>query len=140
MTCFMTQKIFLFVFFVFHFHQIASHIVVDPIPCAEIKSPCPYYTLVNSVECHPRKNPCCVTYSHSNNVILFNFSNPSSPYIQQKLNNPLSKFRIPQHAIFSADGQSLVIVNWLNQNVNVYHTDTPESYFPYPFAMFSVPS
>ncbi|MEC7839348.1 MAG: beta-propeller fold lactonase family protein [Chlamydiota bacterium] len=92
--------------------------------------------LVNSVDFHPNKNQCCVTYTQNNKVILYNIDNKGI-HLSQILQNPHSKLNSPQHAIFSKDGRHLIVANWTNQTFNVYSSDNHGCFLESPHTVTS---
>lgn len=79
------------------------------------------YSLINSVDFHPKENLFCVTYTLSDKVILYALDTEGRANMVQTLsNNRASRLSKPQHAVFSPDGELLVIVNWRNQTLNIH--------------------
>lgn len=99
----------------------------------------PTPSLVNSVDFHPKLNLFCVTFTHNDQVVLYQLDEADRASVFQVLQNPFSQLSCPQHAVFSQDGRSLVVANWCNQTFNVYPIDlngfyqeTPSLVIPYP--------
>lgn len=96
-------------------------------------NPCPYYSLVNSVDFSPDSGLFCATYTHGNRVVLY-----EEGQIVQELTNPIAQLSEPQHAAFSPDGKILAVANWTNQTINLYQkgegsfVETPVSITPIP--------
>lgn len=95
--------------FLFSFEQVAF-----------IKSDASSATLVNSVSFHPHKDLFCVTYTHQNQVGLYQIDSEGRAQLMQMLTNPKAHLDSPQNAIFSPDGQYLFVVNWQTCHFNVY--------------------
>ena len=73
--------------------------IVNPYPC---------YSLVNSVDFHPKENLFCATYTHGNQVVLYKLDGEGTSSIIQSLDNPSACFSEPQHAVFSPDGETIM--------------------------------
>ena len=78
------------------------------------------YSLINSVDFHPQKNIFCAAYTHNNKVVFYEIDENHCPCCVQILQNPLAQLSEPQHAVFSPDGEKVVVANWTNQTLNVY--------------------
>lgn len=115
--------------------QQLSGISIDPTPVAIIINPCPCYTLVNSVDFHPQKNLFCVTYTHSNIVALYKIDAAGKPKMVQILSNPSAALSEPQHAVFSPDGEKIVVANWTNQTLTVYRCEEKSFFSKKPAAV-----
>ena len=89
-------------------------------------------TLINSVSFHPNKNLFCVTFTHQHQVGLYQIDVDDSIKLVQMLQNPSADFIHPQNAIFSPDGNHLVIVNWSTRHFNVYSKDSNGHFNNYP--------
>jgi len=92
-------------------------------------------SLVNSVDFHPEANQFCVTFTHNHSVVIYQLDEDDRVSIFQVLQNASSKLSCPQHALFSKDGRSLLVVNWCNQTFNVYHADLNGVYQEAPIAV-----
>lgn len=108
-------------------------------PACVVTNPCPHYSLINSVDCHPKKNLFCVTYTQGNRVVIYKNSTFGVATIVQTLSNPLARLSDPQHAVFSPNGKKLVVANWTNETVTIYETrrdglfcEIPASIIPSP--------
>ena len=117
----------------------ANQSLIDPSPVHMMMNPCPAQSLVNSVDFHPTKNQCCVTLTHNQRVIILNLDEENGLTIFQELFHPVSQLGHPQHAVYSPDGQSLVVANWSSQTFTIYHADvhgyfdeSPAAIIPYP--------
>jgi 6-phosphogluconolactonase (cycloisomerase 2 family) len=117
----------------------ANQIPLDPSPKAVISNPCPSYSLINSVEFHPEKNLFCVTYTQGNQVTLYKIDAFGKPEIMQTLSNPLANLSEPQHAIFSRDGEKLIVANWTNQTLTVYRREKNDFFREVPIAVIATP-
>lgn len=98
----------------------AKEILIDLQLVTEAANPCQFYSLINSVDFHPKKNMFCVTYTNSNKIVLYKNNAAGMPYIVQTLSNPLANLSEPQHAVFSPDGEKIVVANWTNQTLTIY--------------------
>lgn len=108
---------------------------INPSPIHVIKNPNTSPSFVNSVDFHPRKNLFCVTFTHNNNIVIYKLNKADKIHVFQVLKNPSSQLSCPQHAVYSKDGRSLVVVNWCNQTFNVYHTDPKGFFQPAPITV-----
>jgi WD40 repeat protein len=97
-------------------------------------------SLVNSVDFHPKKQLFCVTFTHNHSIVIYQLDESDEVTIFQTLQGPLSKLSHPQHALFSIDGESLVVANWTNQTFNIYCTDLNGFYQEEPIAVMPFPS
>lgn len=95
-------------------------------------------SLINSVDFHPALNRFCVTYTHNHRVVIYELNKDHQTSVVQVLQNPQAKLDCPQHALFSKDGQSLVVVNWDHQTFNVYRADLCGVFQEEPLAMISL--
>lgn len=112
---------------------------MDPTPLAEVVNPFPSYTLINSVDFHPKRNLFCATYTHANQVVLYKISPTNQPEIVQSLNNPSAQLSEPQHAIFSPDGEKIVVANWTNQTLTIYQSEPNGIFCTKPAVLISSP-
>jgi len=101
-------------------------------PLTSIKSDKTYRTLINSVFFHPNKNLFCVTFTHQQQVGLYQIEMDESVKLVQMLENPTAMFDLPQNAIFSPDGNHLVVVNWVTRDINIYPADSEGFFQNYP--------
>jgi len=112
-----------------------SAISIDPTSIAVVTNPCPHYSLANSVDFHPKKNLFCVTYTHANRVALYKINDAGKPEIIQILSNPGAQLSEPQHAVFSPDGEKIVVANWTNQTLTVYKSEKSGRFAEKPAAV-----
>jgi 6-phosphogluconolactonase (cycloisomerase 2 family) len=119
----------------------AHEFCLDPKPLAKAFNPCPHYSLINSVDFHPKKNLFCVTFTHCNSVVFYRI-HQGKPQIVQILSNPAAHLSEPQHAVFSPDGEKIVVANWMNQTLAIYKCDesglfrkTPATLIPSPYRL-----
>lgn len=89
-------------------------------------------TLINSVSFHPKKNLFCATFTHQQWVGVYQVSEGGHVERVQILKNPEAGFFHPQNAIFSPDGNNLVVVNWSSRNFNVYPVNAEGTIQPFP--------
>ena len=108
--------------------------LVAPEPSFIIPNEEPSYSLINSIEFHPQKNLCAATYLQNNMVVLYETTLSDTVQCVQKLDNPLAQLNGPQHAVFSPDGQQLVVINWFSNTLNVYEQQHNGLFTPYPVA------
>lgn len=109
-------------------------------PLFVITNPCSAYSLINSVDYHPKKNLFCVTYTHGNRVIIYKNDTSGKSKIVQTLSNPLSILSEPQHAIFSPDGKKIIVANWTNQTLTIYQAEENGLFCETPAAIIPSPS
>lgn len=81
-------------------------------------------SMINSVDFHPSKNLFCATFTHNNQIVIYLIDEASELSIFQILQNPSAELDCPQHALFSKDGKSLLVLNWVNQTFNVFRLDS----------------
>lgn len=105
----------------FSSYSLAEEMNIASKPVTTIVNPCSKYSLINSVDFHPCQNLFCVTYTHGNRIDLYEISISGNISLVQTLINPKAKFSEPQHAIFSADGNAIVVANWSNQSLTFYN-------------------
>ncbi|NGX26853.1 MAG: hypothetical protein K940chlam6_00779 [Chlamydiae bacterium] len=118
----------------------ANEILIDPVPVAMVYNPNPHYSLINSIDYHPKQHLFCVTYTHSNKVLLYEINAAGKPEMVQSLNNPLAKLSEPQHAVFSPDGEKIVVANWTNQTLTIYQREEGDFFCAKPAAVIPSPS
>jgi len=97
-----------------------AHALFDPVPFTIIPNTEPVYSLLNSVDFHPQKPIFCIAHTHNNKISLYRIDEELHPTLIQTLEGPSAQLREPQHAVFSPDGQMLVVANWMNRSLNVY--------------------
>jgi len=88
-----------------------------PIPHAIIPNTEPTYSLLNSVDFHPKEPLFCVTHTHNNLISLYRINNDTQPTLIQTIRAQLKE---PQHAVFSPNGQTLIVANWTDLSLNIY--------------------
>ncbi|NGX47171.1 MAG: hypothetical protein K1000chlam3_00543 [Chlamydiae bacterium] len=118
----------------------ANEILIDPVPTAMVCNPNPHYSLINSIDYHPKQPLFCVTYTHSNKVLLYEINGAGKPVIVQSLSNPLANLSEPQHAVFSPDGEKIVVANWTNQTLTIYQRKESDFFCAKPAAIIPSPS
>ncbi len=111
-----SAKWFLFLIFVYVEKGLA---LFNPILEAVIVNTEPTYSLLNSVDFHPKEPIFCVAFTH-NKICLYKIDEGRPPYLIQTLKGLYSQLQEPQHAVFSPDGQMLVVANWTNRSLIVY--------------------
>jgi WD40 repeat protein len=113
--------------------------IIQPIPVAIIPNKDTQYSLINSVDFHPKENIFCAAYTHNNKVCLYKIASNGKPYLTQTLCNPLAQLKQPQHAAFSPDGKKIVAANWTDLSLSIFSkmtnglfSETPAAtiYFP----------
>jgi DNA-binding beta-propeller fold protein YncE len=117
-----------------------SEVLSEHAPVAMVYNSGPKYSLINSIEHHPKQNLFCVTYTHNNKVVLYKINDAGQPEVFQSLGNPLAKLSQPQHAVFSPDGEKIVVANWLNQTLTVYQRNRDGYFRKNPAAVIFPPS
>lgn len=101
-------------------HFSLAHAFFHPEPHAIIPNTEPTYSFLNSVDFHPKESLFCVTHTHNNLIRFYKIGNDLQPTMVQTIQGPLSQLKEPQHAVFSPDGQALVVANWTDRSLNVY--------------------
>lgn len=122
-------------FWIFFLFLTAYLSAVELVPVDFISSPCPSYSIINSVDFHPHKNQFCVTFTHGNRVDIYELSSKGALDKLQTLSNPEAAFSNPQHAVFSTDGDSLVVTNWTNDTLAIYARQTNGSFSSAPISI-----
>ena len=112
-----------------------SEVLIEHKPVAMVYNSGPKYSLINSIDHHPKQNLFCVTYTHNNKVVLYKINVVGQPEVFQSLCNPLAELSEPQHAVFSPDGEKIVVANWLNQTLTVYQRNREEYFREKPAAV-----
>ncbi len=135
----MRYKILLFVLF-FLSHDIYAQISMNRKPMDMVCNPGPKYSLINSIDYHPNQPLFCVTYTHNNKVILYEIKASGKPEVLQSLDNPLAELSQPQHAVFSPDGEKIVVANWKNQTLTIYQRKKGMKFHEKPVAIIPQPS
>ncbi len=85
-------------------------------------------TLINSVSFNSRKNLFCITFTHQHQVGLYQITDNDNIVKIQTFENPDAQLDHPQNAVFSPDGNHLLIVSWSTRNINIYSSD-PDGHF-----------
>lgn len=110
-----------FIFFVLCQWQSGyGELFIDPKPVTFISNPYSDHCFINSVDCHPNENLFCVTYTHVNKVVIYRYDLLGGIETMQVLENPTAKLSEPQHAIFTPDGEKMIVANWKNQTLTIY--------------------
>jgi 6-phosphogluconolactonase (cycloisomerase 2 family) len=78
------------------------------------------YTLINSVAFHPHRNTFCATFTTSEALRLYRIEQSGKARFVQKLCNPKANLSGPQHAVFTPDGNKIIVVNWVGESLAVY--------------------
>jgi WD40 repeat protein len=78
------------------------------------------YSFLNSVDFHPKEPIFCVTHTQNNMIRIYKIDNDMQPILIQTIEGHGARLKEPQHAVFSPDGQSLVVANWTDRSLNVY--------------------
>lgn len=89
-------------------------------PICTVLNPCKNYSLINSVDFHPKEHLLAVTYTFGNRVVLYKHAKVGNLQISQTLDIPHGA---PQHAVFTPDGETLVVANWLSQEFTIYRRE-----------------
>lgn len=118
----------------------ALHCLIFPIPLTVMPNIDHQYSLINSVDFQRQKNLFCATYTHNNKICFYEIDQNYQPHFIQSLHNPLARLSEPQHAVFSPDGEKVVVANWTNQTLTVYKRKENGLYNEIPIAIISSPS
>lgn len=115
---------------------------MNPSPIHVLRNANSEPSLVNSVDFHPNAQLFCVTYTHNNQIAIYKMIENDRARIIQVFQSKRTKLSCPQHALFSRDGQSLLVANWCNQTFNVYQADLQGMYQQVPSSIlpFFTPS
>lgn len=92
-------------------------------------------SMINSIDFHPRKNLFCATFTHNNQIVIYLLDEADDLSIFQILQNPSAALDSPQHALFSKDGNNLLVSNWINQTFNVFRIESSGLFESKPFAV-----
>lgn len=96
---------------------------INPSPISILKNFHSAPSLVNSVDFHPTLNRFCVSYTHNHSVVIYEIQEDESVKIIHKIEGFDSFLKCPQHALFSKDGNSLIVVNWCSQLFTIYNAN-----------------
>src|SRR6185295_5096298 len=118
----------------------ANGILIDCVPVAMVNNPNPAYSLINSVDYHHKQQLFCVTYTHNHKVLLYTINAAGKPEVVQSLSNPLACLSHPQHAVFSPDGEKIVVANWTNETITIYQRKSGYFFHEQPAAVIAAPS
>lgn len=94
--------------------------LINPAPSVIFSNSDHQYSLINSIDFHPQKNLFCITCTHNNKVDFVEIDSERRLHIVQSLRNPQAELCEPQHAVFSPDGETLIVANWTNQVLTLY--------------------
>lgn len=97
------------------------------------------YCLINSVAFHPARDVVCATFSTKSTLVLYALDAAGRASVVQRIGGVASGLSNPQHAVFSADGRHIVVVNWTAETFTVYGQDAAGSYLPAPVATTPFP-
>ena len=78
------------------------------------------WTLINSVAFHPRKNIFCVTFTQQHRIGIYEIVDDGQVQSVQMIENPKAHLLSPQYALFSADGNHLIAINWSSCSFGIY--------------------
>lgn len=135
-----SKKGILALLFFYSFKIHAGEILPNRTPVAEIYNPGPHFSLINSIEYHPKEPLFCITYTHNNKVVLYKIDAKGSPEIFQSIGNPTALLSEPQHAAFSPDGEKIAVANWYNQTLSVYLRKSEGEFQEKPATIIPPPS
>jgi len=107
---------------------------------ATIPNPCPQYSLIHSVDCHPIKKLFCVTYPSDNRVMIYEYEDAYRPTVFQSLQNPSACLNAPSHALFSSDGKKMIVINWMDRIITIHCEQGNGLYSEVTNAVISPPS
>jgi|GEM_PF-727471 len=97
------------------------------------------HSLINSVDFHPNKSLIVSTITYNDEVALYRVGDDHQMELAQKLQNPLASLSCPQHAVFTHDGNNLVVVNWKNQTINLYGISDSDHFSEKPLSITPFP-
>lgn len=95
---------------------------------------------VTSVDFHPDSRLFCATFPQNNCLVFYRFDNSGRACVFQILQATSSKLNSPQHALFSKDGQSVIVANGNGQTFNLYQCEANGFYWRKPVAVLPFPS
>ena len=113
---------------------------VTPVPFAVLANNDSQYSLINSVDFDPHINIFCATYTHNDKISFFEIRKNHRCREIQTLRNPRAELSGPQHAVFSPNGEKLVVANWTSQTLNVYVREKNGLFRVAPIATTDAPS
>jgi DNA-binding beta-propeller fold protein YncE len=114
--------------------------IIDPKPTTVIYNPSSKYSLINSINFHHNEQIFCITCTHANQVLLYKINSLGRVKLIQKLKNPFAKLSEPQYALFSPDGEKIVVANWTNQTLTIYRRRKDHLFEKRPASILSAPS
>ncbi len=114
--------------------------------CSDLMSVCVFPTdvikninlgssMINNVDFHPDKNLFCATYTHNNQVVIYQLNEFGKSSVFQVLDDSLLELDLPQHALFSNDGNNLIISNWGSQTFNIFQVNKEGLFEPKPIGI-----
>ncbi|WP_394789503.1 beta-propeller fold lactonase family protein [Rhodoferax sp.] len=110
-----------------------------PTPTDSIRNASNTYSLINSVEFHPRENLFCAAFTTVNKLILMKVTQQGKLKTVQVIGNPTAALAEPQHAVFSQDGNKIIAVNWDNATFTIYERLPDGLYASKPVAVIPFP-
>lgn len=111
----------------------------DPIAVDCVSNSGRSYSLINSVAFHPSENVFCATYSGKCLLILYGVGASGRLRLLQKIHGPDTQLTVPQHAVFSRDGNRILAVNWVGETFTLLRrgpdgafSEAPAAVIPFP--------
>lgn len=68
-------------------------------------------------------------------MALYKINAAGKPELIQSLTNPKAQLSEPQHAVFSPDGEKMVVANWTNQTLTIYKCEESGLFKETPIAV-----
>ena len=90
------------------------------------------YCLINSVAFHPMENLFCATFSGRCMLIFYVIDGVGRARVFQKISDSKARLKNPQHAVFSRDGERVIVTNWSGETFTIYARLPSGSYSPVP--------
>lgn len=88
----------------------------DPIAVDCVSNSGRSYCLINSLAFHPSDNDFCATYSGKCLLVLYRIEASGRVRMLQKIHGEATQLTVPQHTVFTRDGNGLLAVNWVGES------------------------
>lgn len=114
------------------FGLLLSRFIFSEKPLIFIKNNENTRTLINSVSFHPKKNIFCITLTQHHKMMLYEIDENEQVKVIQTIQSPQDRLPFPQHALFSKDGNYLLVVDWPTCSFAIYPLLESGFYQEYP--------
>lgn len=114
-------------------------VLYDPVATDCVSNSGRSYCLINSVAFHPRDNLVCATFTGKCLLNLYRIEESGRARLVQKLYGEETRLTVPQHAVFTPDGERLVVVNWVGETFTLYPRQADGHYAHRPVTVQGFP-